>query len=330
MPSIARVLSHKSVALRKHGLHAMCRNQKPETSIIIPTFNRQAVLRGCLEALRHQTLPFDLFEVIVVDDGSTVPVDVKSILPGLKHSKSGLQVRVIRQANAGPAAARNRGAQEATGDLLAFIDDDCQPKPDWIETLVSMARQHQNALIGGSTRNTIDDNVFAVTNQLILELLYTQINIDQHDCKFLASNNWICRRDLFLEIGGFRQMFRNAGGEDRDFCQRWRDSNHSIISSPGSKVDHFHYQNLRQFLGMHYRYGAGAFIYHTGSIKKPTTRLKDTIAFHATLPVVVPRYLCRYPNWWWQGKILLTLVLSQLATAVGFINQAFCRPNASA
>ena len=304
----------------------MCRNQKPETSIIIPTFNRQAELTGCLESLRHQTLSFDLFEIIVVDDGSTLPVDVKSILPGLKHSESGLQVRVIRQANAGPAAARNRGAQEAMGDLLAFIDDDCQPKPDWLETLVSMARLHQNALIGGSTRNAIDDNVFAETNQLILEHLYTQINLDQHDCKFLASNNWICRRDLFLELGGFRQRFRKAGGEDRDFCQRWRDANHSIISLPDANADHFHHQNLRQFLEMHYRYGAGAFIYHTESIKKPTTRLKEIIAFHTSLPVVVPHYLRRYPSWWWRGKILLSLVLSQFAIGVGFFTKTFCRP----
>src|SRR5690606_19121212 len=78
----------------------------PRFSIIIPTYNRPAPLHQCLAALRRQAYPPDAVEVIVVDDGSRKRLEpVVASFPG---------VRLIRQVNAGPAAARNTGAAAAT------------------------------------------------------------------------------------------------------------------------------------------------------------------------------------------------------------------------
>lgn len=88
---------------------------RPAVSVIIPTFNRLALLREALDSVAAQT--FQDFEVIVVDDGST-----EAIAEGVaNHATS---PRVIRQPNAGPAAARNRGIAAANADVVAFLDSD--------------------------------------------------------------------------------------------------------------------------------------------------------------------------------------------------------------
>src|SRR3979490_1155633 len=90
-------------------------------SIIIPTFNGASRIANCLDALRQQVAGRDA-EILVVNDGSTDnTANVVDRYPG---------VRLITQANAGPAAARNRGALEARGKIILFTDDDCTPMPD--------------------------------------------------------------------------------------------------------------------------------------------------------------------------------------------------------
>ena len=99
----------------------------PLFSIIIPTFNRAVQLRNCLAAIAALDFPADNFEVIVVDDGS------KSLSDAIvnKFSKS-LKISLLSQKNSGPAAARNNGADRATGQFLVFTDDDCAPATDWL------------------------------------------------------------------------------------------------------------------------------------------------------------------------------------------------------
>ena len=96
---------------------------RPWVSIIVPSYNGAKRLACCLAALDGQKVTFP-FEIIVVLDGSTDnSADVIRQFPG---------VRMIGQANAGPAAARNRGVQMARGDLIAFTDDDCVPVETWL------------------------------------------------------------------------------------------------------------------------------------------------------------------------------------------------------
>ena len=96
-------------------------------SVVIPTYNRPSQLRECLEALADQDYPRTAFEVIVVDDGST------ESLRGIDDLfRAKLPLVFLRQQNAGPASARNTGAQHAKGRYIAFTDDDCVPARDWL------------------------------------------------------------------------------------------------------------------------------------------------------------------------------------------------------
>src|SRR5213593_4845830 len=99
-------------------------------AVVIPTYDRPAELRRCLDSLAAQNYPRDRFEVIVVDDGSPTPAEevVSCYDPSLN-------LTLRRQARAGPAAARNVGATAARSRFLAFLDDDCRASPDWLQQL---------------------------------------------------------------------------------------------------------------------------------------------------------------------------------------------------
>ena len=98
---------------------------EPIFSIVIPTYKRPEQLAVCLQACTRLDYPHDRFEIIIVDDGSPVPVEVP------KNDRSNLvSITCLRQLNSGPASARNMGAKHARGDILAFTDDDCIPTPD--------------------------------------------------------------------------------------------------------------------------------------------------------------------------------------------------------
>lgn len=95
-------------------------------SVVVPLYNKAKYVRRALDSIAAQTLP--PAEVIVVDDGSTDEG------PAVVESYTRLPVRLIRQQNAGPGAARNRGIASASGDLIAFLDADDEWLPEYLET----------------------------------------------------------------------------------------------------------------------------------------------------------------------------------------------------
>jgi glycosyltransferase involved in cell wall biosynthesis len=97
-----------------------------EYSVVIPTFNRRSVLGEVLAALEGQ-LAAPPFEILVVDDGST-----DGTYEWLGELSAGRPLHRIRQANRGPAAARNRGVEAAAGTWVAFLGDDTVPESDWL------------------------------------------------------------------------------------------------------------------------------------------------------------------------------------------------------
>jgi cellulose synthase/poly-beta-1,6-N-acetylglucosamine synthase-like glycosyltransferase len=102
----------------------------PACTVIVPTHSRPRQLAACLEALSRLDYPRDRYDVIVVDDEGSLPA-----APVVEAFHSRLSVTLLVQKRAGPGGARNAGAGQARGDLLAFIDDDCRPAEDWLSQL---------------------------------------------------------------------------------------------------------------------------------------------------------------------------------------------------
>jgi glycosyltransferase involved in cell wall biosynthesis len=107
-------------------------------SVIVPLFNKTAYIERALRSIASQTLSD--FEAIVVDDGSTDGGD--QIVARFPDSR----FRLIRQANAGPGAARNRGVTEARAPYLAFLDADDAWLPAYLETGVRILEEHPAAV----------------------------------------------------------------------------------------------------------------------------------------------------------------------------------------
>jgi O-antigen biosynthesis protein len=125
-------------------------------SVIIPTYNRSDTLQKCLAAVQTQT--YSDYEIIVVDDGST---DGTANMIAAEFPN----VHYLYQANRGPAAARNQGIAAATGDIIAFTDDDCLPPSDWLARLAEGYSRYPDAAGGGGSLiappNLLATSVFA-------------------------------------------------------------------------------------------------------------------------------------------------------------------------
>jgi glycosyltransferase involved in cell wall biosynthesis len=107
----------------------------PEVSVVVPTYDRAGFLDGLVEALEAQSLPWDRFEVVIVDNGST-----DDTWAGLQRvaARTPLRLRVARvEPNRGPAAARDVGAALARAPVIAFTDDDCLPLPGWLAAILA-------------------------------------------------------------------------------------------------------------------------------------------------------------------------------------------------
>src|SRR5262245_50449433 len=224
----------------------------PTFSVIIPTYRRPVQLKQCLQALAALEYPLDDFEVIIVDDGSPEPLD-QTVQP----FRSALHLRLIRKTNGGPGSARNAGAMVACGKFLAFTDDDCRPAPDWLRRLEERLSQNPDHLVGGRAENSLHDNSFALTSQIIVNAAYTYYNRHQNNARFFASNNISVATDLFQKIGCFDAAFRIASA-DREFCDRWRGSGLMLSYAPDALILHAHLLTFRSFCRQHFNYGRGA------------------------------------------------------------------------
>jgi len=188
-------------------------------SVVIPTYNRKESLRRCLAAVTNQGYPD--YEVIVVDDASTDGT-------GEMVQREFPHVRYFRQeANHGPAAARNVGIREASGDVVAFTDDDCLPPLDWLQRLFQGYRLHPEVTgVGGyleAPDNLLSRSLIARYERSVGRDRYGAGDreiVAGFECPAGGTNNMSYRRDALLRIGGFDETFPLAAGEDADL--KWR------------------------------------------------------------------------------------------------------------
>jgi GT2 family glycosyltransferase len=282
---------------------------QPSFSIIIPTYRRPRQLAACLESLTRLDYPRHDFEVIVVDDGSEPPPEAAVAL-----YRDRLDVTLLQQSHAGPAAARNLGAAHAGGTFLAFTDDDCRPAADWLRALARSVARDPECMIGGRTFNALPDNAFSSASQLLIDYLCSYYNADSRHARFLTSNNLAVRADRFRAVGGFDTAFGAAAGEDREFCDRWLSHGYRVMYDPSSNVYHAHVLTFRGFWRQHFGYGRAAFHFHRIRARRADDVNVEPLGFYLDL--------LRYPFSHARGAYALTLaslfMWAQAANVAGF------------
>jgi glycosyltransferase involved in cell wall biosynthesis len=285
-------------------------------SVVVPTYNRPEHLRGCLGALAGLDYPRERFEVIVVDDGSTT-----DLTPVVDEVAGRIQARLLRQANGGPGPARNNGAAAARAPYVAFTDDDCRPRPDWLSVLEACFEQHPDALIGGPTENLLPEDPYARTWQAIIEMAYAYFNEPNGPSRLIASNNMALPRATFLALGGFDLRYRWPGAEDRELCARWIHEGGEIIFVPGARLGHGHAMTIKSFCRLYFCYGRGAYLYHRRRGADNAGTISRDIGFHFNLVRLVRHSLGQLPP---EHRLAVVPLLGiwQLANLVGFCYQA--------
>jgi len=213
-------------------------------SVIIPAKDAARTLDACLRGVLHQEGLAQPYEVIVVDDGSRD--DTASIAAA--HG-----VRVHRQPNAGPAAARNAGAQIAKGAFLAFTDADCEPTQGWLAALAAVF-DDPDIVAAKGVYQTRQKAPVARFVQQEYALKYDRLaHLKQID--FVDTYSAMYRKDVFLQNGGFDATFTGATAEDADLSFRLARKGYKMVFAPGAQVYHQHNETLAAYVRRKFGYG---------------------------------------------------------------------------
>ena len=214
----------------------------PRISVIVCTYNGAGTLRETCTALRALDYP-DL-EVIVVDDGSTD--DSASIA-------AEFDFRVISTENQGLSAARNVGLHAATGDIVAYVDDDAAPDPHWLTYLAAAFQSHDWVAVGGPNLAVPGDGL-AADAVAAAPGNPSHVLYDDRSAEHIPGCNSAFRRDALLAIGGFDPRFR-AAGDDVDVCWRLQSRGGEIGFAPAAMVWHHRRGTARGYLRQQRGYG---------------------------------------------------------------------------
>lgn len=198
--------------------------QRDFVSVIIPHFNDLQGLQICAAMLDEQTCPRDGYEVIVADNNSRCGLAcVQAAAPNC---------RIVQAPVQGAGPARNAGVAAARGNVLAFIDSDCQPDPGWIAH--GLAALHNFDFVGGHVR-IIPQDVSAITDVEAWEMEFT-FDFERYvrDGYTGSGNMWVWQR-VFAAVGGFR-----AGvSEDMDWSFRASARGFRLGYAPDTRVAHY-------------------------------------------------------------------------------------------
>lgn len=222
-----------------------------DVTVVIPTYNRHARLKRTLRSLAAQSVQG--FKVVVVDDGSSPPVD-GAIPPGLRES---LDITVMRTpANGGPARARNLAVRAATTEYIAFIDDDVDAAPSWLASLhAAITRPGKRVVFGPllapPTWRPTPWNLWEART-LAREYEHMQSGDYEPTWRQFFTGNAIVRREDMLEAGGFDERFTRA--EDIELGLRMWRLGSTFEFEPAAIGWHFARRTLASWLGIPRQY----------------------------------------------------------------------------
>ena len=187
---------------------------KPVISVVVPIFNSEKTIIRCINALKK--LNYKKFEIILVDDGST------DFTPSIIKEIPDKRFKYFHQENAGPAAARNLGAKQAKGDILAFMDSDCVPYSNWLNKIEKHFKDKEVIGVEG----------YVKTDKM--SILTQSVRVDKGG-RYLTANIFYRKKEFLQEK--FDEQFKFAFREDSDLGLRMAKRG-KIIFEKTAKIYH--------------------------------------------------------------------------------------------
>lgn len=217
--------------------------QWPAISVVVCSYNGARTIRDTMDGL--QRLVYPRFEVIVVNDGSTDET------PKIVSEYAG--VRLFSTENRGLSAARNTGWQNASGEIVAYIDDDAYPDPHWLQYLAYRFMTGDWVGVGGPNIAPPGDGPIAecVANSPggPVHVLLSDI-----EAEHIPGCNMSFRRAALAAIDGFDARYR-AAGDDVDLCWRLQERGGAIGFHAGAMDWHHRRNSLRMYWRQQKGYG---------------------------------------------------------------------------
>ncbi len=214
----------------------------PSISVVVCTYNGNRTIRDCLEGLRKVDYPN--FEVIVVNDGSTDGTEIIAKEYGF---------RVISIPNGGLSNARNVGMRAAKGEIVAYIDDDAVPDPQWLTYLAATFLSTDHVGVGGPNIPPADDGPIAecVANSPGGPI---HVLLTDQQAEHIPGCNMAFRKAALEAIGGFDPQFRIAG-DDVDLCWRILKRGWTLGFNPAAMVWHHRRNSVKSYWKQQLNYG---------------------------------------------------------------------------
>lgn len=212
---------------------------QPTVTVVVPVRNGMKVLPLCLNAMKTQTYPAELFEVIVIDDESTDNTAAMVEEMANQWTASGVKtrLRLIRKPWGGAGAARNRGVEEGWGDVVLFTDADCEPVSSWIEEMMKPLEDPRVQAVAGGY----------LTKQTSSVARLAQAEFEDR-YRFVAKHKYVdiafthsaaVRRPAFIDSKGFDERIPN-NADDLELSYRLAVAGHRIVFAPKGLVYHQH------------------------------------------------------------------------------------------
>jgi len=214
----------------------------PRVSVVVCSYNGARTIGDCLDGLAR--LDYPDYEVIVVDDGS-------------RDATAAIAQRyapvLIQTPNRGLSHARNAGLAAATGEIVAYIDDDARPDPQWLRYLAATFMSTAHAGVGGPNIAPPGDGPIA---ECVARAPGGPVHVllNDREAEHIPGCNMAFRKNCLEAIGGFDPQFRTAG-DDVDVCWRLLERGWTLGFHPAALVWHHRRNSLRTYWRQQIGYG---------------------------------------------------------------------------
>ncbi|MBN2119589.1 MAG: glycosyltransferase [Candidatus Omnitrophica bacterium] len=209
----------------------------PCISVITPVYNAEKTIEDCIKSLLNQDYPKTRYEVIVVDNNS---------VDNSERIINSYPVQFIKCVEKGSYVARNMGARNAKGEILAFTDSDCVASKDWLKVIASSFSQNNLVAVQGPGNITLQKNLKVKVECFVRKM--TENNF-WGDTKNLA-----VRKDVFNEAGGFKDFFT---GCDTLFLNTLILKKYNVKFNKNMVVFHTFPTNLVSLIKKNWKHGLG-------------------------------------------------------------------------
>ena len=213
----------------------------PKISVVVCSYNGSSTIRETFEGI--QRLDYPNHEVIVVNDGSTdATLKIASEFP----------FKLISTPNLGLSSARNTGLEAATGEIVAYIDDDAYPDEHWLRFLALTFMEDNYAGVGGPNLSPLGDGWKA--DVIANAPGPNHVLLTDKTAEHIPGVNMAFRKKALQAIGGFDTKFRVAG-DDVDLCWRIQENVGPIGFAPTAVVWHHRRSSFRKYWKQQVGYG---------------------------------------------------------------------------